>query len=422
MNIPRSASRLDAWERREAGALRAIPYYLLAVSLVLAAVGQAKDPTDILVDTGLSAAAFAWMLWMVTLHPSWRERTRLMGGYFGGLVVLLAALVVHASAFGLFAWGGYLHAAGLLRGRVQLAGIGAIAVVSATSEVGGRPAGDARGLVFYAFLILINWAIASTLTWFALVGDTQSEERLQAIDELSAVNRRLEETLAENAGLQAQLLAQAREAGVLDERARMARELHDTLAQGITGIVTQLEAARQAYPEPGHRHLDAALRLARHSLSEARRSVHALRPEPLLGARLPAAIAGVADRWSALSGIAAQVTTTGTVHPMTHPDVEVALLRTAQEALANVASHARATKVVVTLSYMADVVALDVRDDGVGFDPGEPPAHRDGGGFGLTAMRQRVRGLAGTLEIESEPGRGTAVSACLPALAAGQVT
>jgi signal transduction histidine kinase len=257
------------------------------------------------------------------------------------------------------------------------------------------------------------------------------------MDELSQANHRLEATLAENAGLHQQLLTQAREAGILDERQRMAREIHDTLAQGLTGIITQLQAAEHAIEDPAawRRHFDAATRLARDSLSEARRSVHELRPELLETARLSDALADVAGRWSELHGIPVQVTTTGTVLPM-RPEAEVALLRAAQEALANVAKHAHATRVGVTLSYLDNEVALDVRDDGQGFDPhqlcpdaggrgaaigsangspapaaGEPAS----GGFGLVAMRQRIEGLSGTLQVESEPGFGTGISACVPA-------
>ena len=154
----------------------------------------------------------------------------------------------------------------------------------------------------------------------------------------------------------------------------MAREIHDTLAQGLTGIITQLQAAEQAAGRPGRAgtaHFDAATRLARESLSEARRSVEALRPEPLETGRLSEALADVAGRWSALHGIPVQVTTTGTARPMP-PEAEFALLRTAQEALANVARHAQATRVGVTLSYMEYEVALDVRDDGRGFDLPRP--------------------------------------------------
>jgi signal transduction histidine kinase len=130
-------------------------------------------------------------------------------------------------------------------------------------------------------------------------------------------------------------------------------------------------------------------------------------------------------RWSATSGVPGEVETTGDARVL-HPEVEVTLLRVAQEALANVAKHADASRAGVTLSYMEDVVSLDVRDDGAGFVPSTPPSSANGnptdGGFGLIAMRQRVGRLAGQLEIESEPGSGTAVSASLPAIPLGEST
>jgi signal transduction histidine kinase len=196
----------------------------------------------------------------------------------------------------------------------------------------------------------------------------------------------------------------------------MAREIHDTLAQGLTGIITQVQAARNAAERPAdwRRHLDNAADLARESLSEARRTVQAIRPEPLEQRALCDALAEVVERWSDLHEVRAEVTTTGSARPL-HPEVEVALLRTAQEALANVAKHAAASRVVLTLSFLADLVTLDIRDDGVGFDP-EEVRRGDDSGFGLTVMRQRVGRLAGTLEIESEPGAGTAVFAGVPAI------
>jgi signal transduction histidine kinase len=237
------------------------------------------------------------------------------------------------------------------------------------------------------------------------------------IADLAQANQRLEEMMAENTGLQAQLLTQAREAGAGDERQRMAREIHDTLAQGLTGIITQLEAAQQTgHDAERDRRIGNATRLARDSLAEARRSVQALRPQALEDARFPDALAQEVARWSATSGVPAEVKTTGDAMTM-HPEVEVTLLRVAQEALANVAKHAAATHAWVTLSYMGDVVTLDVRDDGAGF--AGPGRSESGGGFGLIAMRQRVNRLAGQLEIESEPGAGTAVSASLPAIGLG---
>ena len=244
------------------------------------------------------------------------------------------------------------------------------------------------------------------------------------IAELAEANHRLEEMIAENTGLQAQLLTQAREAGAGDERQRMAREIHDTIAQGLTGIVTQLEAAQQTtHDAERERRIDNAKRLARDSLAEARRSVQALRPQALENSRLPEALADEVARWSVTSGVAGEVETTGEARAL-HPEVEVTLLRVAQEALANVAKHASASRAGVTLSYMEDVVSLDVRDDGAGFAVAECNGHLNGetpaaGGFGLIAMRQRVSRLAGQLEIESEPGAGTAVSASLPAIPLG---
>ena len=158
---------------------------------------------------------------------------------------------------------------------------------------------------------------------------------------------------------------------------------------------------------------------------EARRSVQALRPQALENSRLPDALADEVARWSATTGVPGEVETTGDARAL-HPEVEVTLLRVAQEALANVAKHAGASRAGVTLSYMEDVVSLDVRDDGTGFVPtagSAAPAASNGspsaGGFGLIAMRQRVSRLAGQLEIESEPGAGTAVSASLPAIPLG---
>ena len=238
-----------------------------------------------------------------------------------------------------------------------------------------------------------------------------SEQRRQAVAQLQVA-------MDENVGLQRQLVAQAREAGVLDERARMAREIHDTIAHGLTGIVTQLEAAEQASDrrDDWQRHVDNAMRLARESLSEARRSVEASRPEVLEGVTLEDGLADVAQRWSAINGVPVEFIATGDRLPL-HPEIELALLRTAQEALANVAKHAGASRAGMTLTYMGDEVALDVRDDGVGFAVDDRPTG-PGTGFGLTAMRQRVGRVAGTLAIESEPGGGTAISVRVPAIGA----
>jgi signal transduction histidine kinase len=213
------------------------------------------------------------------------------------------------------------------------------------------------------------------------------------------------------------LVAQAQETAVLRERQRLAREIHDTLAQGFTSIVMHLEAAEQALPtdrQVTERHLDQARTTARDSLAQARRVVDDLRPELLESTPFDQAIARVVEQWAAHSGVAAEFKVTGEIRSL-HPQVEVTLLRSSQEALANIRKHAQATTVCVTLSYLGDTIILDVEDNGVGL--AQPAATPDGltsGGFGLVAMRQRVAQLGGELFVESEPGAGTTLSISLP--------
>lgn len=213
-----------------------------------------------------------------------------------------------------------------------------------------------------------------------------------------------------------------RQTGVLRERQRMAHEIHDTLAQGFTSIVMNLEAAEGVMPsnlDRAQHHLDQARLTARESLTEARRLVWALRPEALENASLPDALGRLAQRWSEESGISAGVTTTGTPCPLS-PEVEAMLFRVAQESLNNARTHARgASRVALTLSYMGETVALDVRDDGAGFDPAREfgkTRDRYSGGFGLKGMRERVEGVGGFLSVESAPGEGSTFTVELPAV------
>jgi signal transduction histidine kinase len=421
---PQRQTALDRWERLETPVLNVVPFVLLAVSTLLALGIDSPSGSKQLLDLGLAALAAAWMLFMVVLHPAWTERRGAMGVFFIGFTAIAAVLVINDPAFGFFSWVGYIWAFRVLHGGARFAGVAATALVTATSQHGGLPTGSASSWVSWLAIVAVNLGVAGAVGWFSSIREEQHEARKQLIDELTEANARLEASLRENEGLHAQLLAQAREAGVLDERQRMAREIHDTLAQGLVGIITQLEAAAQSPHKSGEsqRHTDAAAQLARESLSEARRSVLALRPDPLTQAQLPEALSTEASKWSSRTGVEASVTTTGSARPM-RPEIEIALLRTAQEALANVAKHAHAGRVLLTLSYMEDLVTLDVRDDGVGLPASGAPAGHEtstiNGGFGLTAMRQRVQGLAGALEIESEAGAGTTVSASIPAIPAG---
>jgi signal transduction histidine kinase len=408
----RELARLTELERWNA-LQRYVPYGGLLVGTVLSMVVRDPDWPARWVDLLIAAVA---LVWVYLAEPQFGRRPVPGPVFFTGWTVLAAGLVVCSPWNGFIAFAGYLFALDLLPRFWKFVGVACTAVLAGTAQLGGLPELTLLGLLVWGAVVLVNAVLASAFGYYGWLTDEQSAARKEAITELNMANARLAAAMAENEALQAQLVASARQAGVHDERERLAREIHDTIAQGLAGIVAQLQAARSGADRD--RHLDTAAELARSTLVEARRSVQALRPEPLVSSRLPEALADVVSRWSEVSGVAAAVTTTGTARQL-HPEVEIALLRTGQEALANVGKHAAASRVGVTLSYMEDVVTLDVRDDGIGFDPDCLPSQSDdGSGYGLSAMRQRVGRVAGRLEIESAPGEGTAVSATVPAIPA----
>ncbi|MGO1049624.1 sensor histidine kinase [Crossiella sp. CA198] len=397
-------------------------YGALALSSFLVWVtGGWPSGTELTVLLVLLGLAVLWLPWLPDLVAENRRdgrfwipaerltgrRRRLAIGYYAVMVAIGGGLLAVHPQFAAFASVGYPFAFLLFPAREAMVGVGVTAVVNLAAQTDWltehvQPYSALLGLLLP--LAFGGWVIGR-----------ESERRRAMVTELTAANAALRETMAENAGLHAQLLTQAREAGVREERQRMAREIHDTLAQGLTGIITQLNAADRVPGEVARReHLDRVRTLAADSLAEARRSVRALRPEALTDSPLPEALAELTAKWAEANGITPELAVTGDPDRLA-TGVEVVLFRVAQEALTNVAKHAKATRVGVTLSYEDDVVLLDVVDDGVGI---QPPTGRAPGveGYGLGVMRQRVRGVGGTLEIESGPGQGTAVAAAVPAI------
>lgn len=215
------------------------------------------------------------------------------------------------------------------------------------------------------------------------------------------------------------LVSAERDAGVLGERARLSRDLHDSLAQQLSSINLLLQAAEQDWTErPGSARAltRRAAETSRESLGEVRRVVADLAPS---GAHEP-----VRDVVAGLARIAADEPlrvlfashgedAAGVPHRIP-ASVAVALRRTARGSLANVAEHASTDRAWVTLTWQGDEVLLDVRDAGRGFDPGTPRPARPGRGHGIDGMRARIADLGGTLEVESEPGEGTVVAVAVP--------
>ncbi|MEU9253402.1 sensor histidine kinase [Streptomyces sp. NPDC048270] len=305
-------------------------------------------------------------------------------------------------------------------------GVAAVAL-TACAAIGGFLAhsGDVTPGAFLGPLLGGAVAVATVLGYQALY--RESERRRELIEELIATR--------------AELAAAERSAGILAERERLAREIHDTLAQGLSSIQLLLRAAERtladegaagsagtAGPAPGPTgatgatgaasggsqaalaHIAQAREAAQENLAEARRFVRALTPPDLEHGSLPAALRRLCAGapWPRV-----RFSLSGSPRVLPTP-YEVALLRIAQSALANVVRHARAKRAEITLTFMDASVTLDIVDDGQGFDPRSAAAARGDGGFGLPAMRSRAETLGGLFTVESDPGQGTAVAVTLP--------
>ena len=212
----------------------------------------------------------------------------------------------------------------------------------------------------------------------------------------------------------ARLFSQSTRLGALEERNRLAREIHDTLAQGLTATTLQLESADALLDAGGGSErartpLRRALALTQGNLEEARRSVLDLRATPLEDRPLAKALEILVNRWEAETGVSASFKAVNGGRPLP-PHVEAALYRICQEALANVTRHAGAEQVIVRLVATPEKVWLAIEDDGQGFDISEAPEDR----HGLVGMRERVEMLGGALELQSGPGEGTRVEVTVP--------
>lgn len=259
----------------------------------------------------------------------------------------------------------------------------------------------------------IGIAVATIVAYRAL--DREATARQRLVDELTEA--------------QAELAATEHRAGGLAERARLSREIHDSVGQNLTSINLLLQAAEQGWdrrPDAARDQVRTAADSARAGLDEVRRVVRDLAPAELDGsaASLPAAVQRTVTDASQ-AGLAVEFRVHGEVTGVPLP-VASAVIRTVRGALANVAEHARATRAVVSLTAQPGELRLDIRDDGVGFDA-RPAARRQaaaqrraqGRGYGLDGIAERIAVVGGELDIESAPGEGTTLSAVFPIAAPG---
>lgn len=385
-------------------------HLLMAGLLTLAVARTVADEAPHPVAVAVTAAVVALVYAAGPLIPHVGLRTLPTAGWLG--VLGLAWLVLMAlTSFGVWiAFPLYFVQLHLLPRRPGIVAVGVTALAAITGYVCHE--GDVTVAAFIGPALGGAVAVATVLGYQALY--SESDQRRELIQELTATR--------------AELAAAGHIAGAMAERERLAREIHDTLAQGLSSIQLLLRAAeRELTPEdeegtapaPAVRYVEQARKAAQDNLAEARRFVHALVPPDLDGdgedASLHAALERLCDTTTVRHGVPVHFHLSGRPLPLPAPS-EVALLRIGQSALANAVTHADAHSVEITLTYMEGQVALDVVDDGSGFDLRVlPPPEPGQGGFGLAAMRARARALGGTLTVESSPGHGTAIAAQLPA-------
>ncbi|MGW4633263.1 sensor histidine kinase [Nocardia sp. NPDC004415] len=366
-------------------------YVLLAASLLRWLIRHSETRSTPLI------VALALILAVLYALSELRQSHRLE--WFAGLVLTWSVLVVLAPSFAWCAVPLVYTGLRILSERVAIILVMVLTVLVVVSQV--RIAGwlDPN-------LVLAPPAVAAVTTALFVGMRRQAERQHALIDDLVRTR--------------AELAATERREGTLAERERLAGEIHDTLAQGLSSQRMLLQAADLVWdsdPGQARTHLRAAAEIAERDLTEARRFVHDLAPADLAaGGSLPAALAALATRESG-DALEVRLHIEGAPGPLPQR-VEATLLRIAQGALANVREHAAARTATLTLTCLDDQIVLDIADDGRGFDPAALPGPRPDGGHGLPAIRARARQLGGTCTIESAPGDGTVLSAAIP-LAAG---
>jgi signal transduction histidine kinase len=372
--------------------------YFVFVALVTSAVVLDATSRPVPARAGAVAAVAAALVW----YAVWRRSLSGAGGatwpryiYLAGVTALFAAGVALVNGVSFLLLMLCPQAYMLLpRMRAFL-----VVVTVAVVYVGVIVASTGWTIAVEAPL----W-VAVIVVVFSTVFGTGFSRVSQENDERAALIRELEARRAEVAEL-------SHKAGALAERQRLAGDIHDTIAQGLSSMVMLMQAAEadlERSPEQARLHLALAMSTARDNLAEARALVGALTPTALDDSSLTQALGRLVDRFRAETGVASEFTADAGGPPLPTA-VEVALLRAAQESLTNVRKHAHAGAVSVRLRHHDGWVVLETRDDGGGMGCSEPS-----GGYGLGAMRSRVEQVSGKVTVESPPGSGTVVRIEVP--------
>jgi signal transduction histidine kinase len=322
--------------------------------------------------------------------------------YFSISLVLLVIALRLYHGFGLVTFGAYWQGFSILRLKPSL-------VYAAILTVGIQ-----IGFSDVSLTSLNGYEISTPRVLLGVIGLMVAGLMAAYIESVIREGERRQGLLNQLRATQDALAVQEREAGVNAERQRLAGEIHDTVAQHLTSIVTNLEAAESRSPtdpDAAWDHIRAARQAARQGIADARSMVAALQPEVLEGRDIGEALRHIATETTTVPSI-----TFGEEGTPSRLDrlQETILVRALQESLQNIRKHANARVVAVSLHWLEDEVILEVQDDGVGFDPATVPRPENGHRMGLHSMRQRVESAGGTWSIESTPGEGTSLAISFP--------
>ncbi|MDR6688055.1 signal transduction histidine kinase [Arthrobacter sp. 1088] len=392
---------------------------LLLVAVVRLLAGTAGNPSPLAVIGGLALSAALALVYLAGTVLEKRhagnatrfDPTPYSGWWLGAVMVLWLLLLLVSGDFTWVAFPLFFLQLHILPRRLALPAI----VVSTALLIGAlwfHSQGPADGGLQLAMVLGpmfgAGFAVVTGLAYRALFLEAE-HQRIVADD--------LRRTRAELAKTQ-------HDAGVLTERERLAREIHDTLAQGFSSIILMGRSAGKALDEGDLKTANERLRIVQETasanLAEARSFVRDLRPPALEESGLVDTLRRLCEKTeteAAARGTALRCRFELVGTPLDLPNAyQTTLLRAAQASLANVWAHARASAVVVTLSFLGSEVTLDVFDDGIGFEPSTAAgtARGDGTGVGLQSLRERLAALDGSLDIESAPGEGTVVALRVP--------
>ncbi|WP_404285364.1 sensor histidine kinase [Glutamicibacter arilaitensis] len=382
--------------------------HLITAVLLLVALLRAISSSDS--NTWLaSAAATLFALWYLFGFVVLRSKgSTKLPGYW--LAFLLASWALGMAASPEFMWVAF--SLWLLIGHQLALGLSvlwsaAVYVVTVVAPFLHQGESTVSGIV--------GPLVGGTFAWGISRGYLQLERDIAERNELVASLLRAHQEMAD---LQEELIRSQHEAGALAERTRVAREIHDTIAQQLSSIGLHAKAALDSQQAPqAFIALERIESLSGQGLTDLRRIIAAMSPSELDTQALAGALRRMLIDFEKDCSVSSELRVDAEL-PVLDPGIQVALLRTAQSALANVRRHAKASKTVVSLADTGDAIRLDIVDDGIGFNltnwQSALGKNLESGGFGLPAMRQRLRELGGGLDIESTLGEGTALSAYVP--------